>query len=194
MSLAVAVTPPRKRISREEFESMIDAGIFAGQRCELIDGDLIDKMGQKPPHARAIHRTQSAFIKALESERVRIQLPVELRGQDRRWNLPEPDIAVLAEANPEFDRRHPRADETALIIEVADTTARYDLTTKRDLYAHSGAPEYWVLDIPRRTLVVHCDLRADNGTYADIRAFADHETVAFGGSEIAVNDLLPHEV
>ena len=192
MSSAAAIPPPRKRISREEFESMIDAGIFAGQRCELIDGDLIDKMGQKPPHALTIHRTQSRLIRAVGSERVRIQLPIELRGRDRGWSLPEPDVAVLAEPSLDFERRHPRADETILIVEVADTTARYDLTTKRDLYAHSGAPQYWVLDLARRALIVHRDLRADSAAYADIRVVQAHETVPFAGGEIAVEDLLPH--
>ncbi len=189
MSLAAVVTPPRKRISREEFESMIDAGIFAGQRCELIDGDLIDKMGQKPPHSSAIVLAHEAFLRLFNFRRLRAQLPVELRGADRRWNLPEPDLAVLAEANPEYGNRHPRADEMVLIVEVADTTARYDLSTKRDLYAHSGAPEYWVLDLGRRALVVHRELR--DGTYADIRVIATHGTVPFGGGEIAIAELLP---
>jgi hypothetical protein len=35
---------------------MMDAGIFAGQRFELIDGELIDKIRQKPLHVSAIQR------------------------------------------------------------------------------------------------------------------------------------------
>ncbi|MBM3796365.1 MAG: Uma2 family endonuclease [Acidobacteria bacterium] len=119
---------------------------------------------------------------------------IELLGSDRRWNVPEPDLALLGEANPEFSRRHPRADETVLIVEVADTTARYGLSTKRDLYAHSGAPEYWVLDLGRRSVIVHRDLRPDSGTYADTRVVAAHETVLVSGKEIAVTELLPHDV
>ena len=45
---------PRKRFSRSEVEQMSATGFFAGQRFELLDGDLIDKMGQNPPHANSI--------------------------------------------------------------------------------------------------------------------------------------------
>ena len=46
--------PNRKRFTRAEVRSMDEAGLFAGQRLELIEGDLIDKMGQRPPHSSAI--------------------------------------------------------------------------------------------------------------------------------------------
>ena len=47
-------TLPRKKFTRQEVEHLTAEGFFEGQRYELIDGDLIDKMGQKPPHAVAI--------------------------------------------------------------------------------------------------------------------------------------------
>ena len=43
---AATLQPPRKRFTRDEVEQMLDAGLFAGQRFELIDGDLIDKMAR----------------------------------------------------------------------------------------------------------------------------------------------------
>jgi hypothetical protein len=49
---AATLQPPRKRFTRTEVAQMLDAGLFAGQRFELIDGDLIDKMGQNPPHSQ----------------------------------------------------------------------------------------------------------------------------------------------
>jgi hypothetical protein len=52
---------PRKRFSREEVDEMLQAGLFAGERYELIDGDLIDKMGQNPPHGAAIVNIQSRW-------------------------------------------------------------------------------------------------------------------------------------
>ena len=46
--------PRRKRFTRAEVERMLEGGLFEGQRYELIEGDLIDKMGQHPPHAYVI--------------------------------------------------------------------------------------------------------------------------------------------
>jgi hypothetical protein len=43
----------RKRFTRTEVDRMQQLGIFDGQRCELIDGELIDKMGQRTISPRA---------------------------------------------------------------------------------------------------------------------------------------------
>ena len=50
---------PRKRFTRAEVERLERLGAFEGQRYELIDGDLLDKMRQNPRHALAIRRTSS---------------------------------------------------------------------------------------------------------------------------------------
>ncbi len=89
-------------------------------------------------------------------ERVRVQLPILVSGPDQDWSEPEPDVAVTAvDSADEFEDRHPKGRELALVVEVADTTAKYDGTKKRDLYARAEVPEYWVLDISRGVLVVH---------------------------------------
>jgi hypothetical protein len=50
----VADSLRRKRFRRSEVDRMLELGILDGQRCELIDGELIEKLGQNPPHAQAI--------------------------------------------------------------------------------------------------------------------------------------------
>jgi Uma2 family endonuclease len=98
----------------------------------------------------------------------------------------------LIEPNAEFRRRHPRGDELLLVLEVADTTVRYDATTKRDLYARAGVPEYWVLDIPGRRIIAHRKLTA--GRFEEIIAFSDGEIVAPAGRPdltLAVAECLP---
>ena len=49
-----------------------------------------------------------------------------------------PDVATRVRAKSEYRQRHPRAGELLLVVEVADTTLRYDSTAKRDLYARAG--------------------------------------------------------
>jgi Uma2 family endonuclease len=39
-----------------------------------------------------------------------------------------------------------------LVVEVADTTLKYDLEVKRPLYARAGVAELWIVDIDRREL------------------------------------------
>ena len=183
---------PRKQFTRAEVERMMDLGLFAGQRCELIDGDLIDKMGQKPPHSTGIQKIANLLAAVFGIHRLRIQLPIEASTADRERSMPEPDLAVLKAASVDYEQRHPNGDELLLVVEVSDTTAQYDSTTKRDLYARAGVPEYWVLDVRRRVLRIH--RRLSNGQYKEIAEIAETEiarTESLPEVEIQVADLLP---
>jgi Uma2 family endonuclease len=184
---------PRKRFTRSEVDQMLDTGIFAGQRFELIDGELIDKMGQKPPHTSAIQQCMTILLKVFRAELIRVQLPMEAGPADRERSVPEPDLAVLAEAKPDFSRRHPDGRELMLLIEVSDTTLRHDSTRKRDLYARAGVPEYWMLDLNGR-LTVHRRLNAETGKYSNIQSYQEDEAFPMDthpGQRISVSALLP---
>jgi Uma2 family endonuclease len=179
----------RKRFTRGEVDRMQELGIFDGQRCELIDGELIDKMGQNPPHAYAIQRLFAWLIGLFGPDRLRIQSPIELKSGDSDWSLPEPDVAVLAEARGEYGKRHPRGDELHLLVEVADTSLRQDLTTKRDLYARASVGEYWVLDLQSRRLIVHRN--PADGEYQLTAILNEDDFASSSGRTIAVRELLP---
>jgi Uma2 family endonuclease len=63
-----------------------------------------------------------------------------------------------------------------LVVEVADTTLSFDLTTKAALYARAGIVEYWVLDVPGRRLIVH--RHPQLGKYTTILIYSEQESVA----------------
>lgn len=171
---------------------MLGAGLFAGQRYELIDGDLINKMGQGSRHAFGIRMCGDWLLGIFEPRRVQIQLPMEAAEDERKLSLPEPDVAVLAEWKTEYQNRHPYGHETLLAVEVADTTTRFDLTRKAIMYARAGVREYWVLDIVRRLLNVH---QQPEGTlYRDIHIYSENDTVSMEGRSktVRMGDLLPN--
>ena len=117
-----AVEPqPRKKFTRAEVDMLQSTGIFEGRRYELIDGDLIEKMGQIPPHAFALQLVLDWLVRLLPGNRIRVQSPMEASGKDRELSVPEPDFAVLREVTRECRRRTPRGDELSLVIEVSDT-------------------------------------------------------------------------
>ena len=195
--MAAAVLPPleeigfdaRKRFTCVEFQRMLDSGIFADQRFELIDGELIDKMGQNPPHAGTIQLVLEWLISLFGPALVRGQLPLNAAVQDQERNVPEPDIAVLVEKKPDFIRRHPRGNELLLVVEVAETSLLRDLTTKRDLYARAEVPEYWVIDLNCRSIIVHRSPAA--GAYTHVSTLAENETIELEGHSIHIAKLLP---
>lgn len=179
----------RKRFTREEFELLTENGAFAGRRFELIDGDLIDKMGQNGPHALAMRLLLKWLSRLLDGDLISSQLPLQLVGEDGRFSLPEPDFAILRK--PILEARHPRANEILLAIEVSDTTIAFDRSRKAALYAHSNVPEYWVLDLNRRALIVHRD--SDGVEYRSIQIHSAEDSVTFPGRSegVKVAELLP---
>jgi Uma2 family endonuclease len=195
MSAAILPASPaadslrRKRFTRSEVDRMQELGIFDGQRCELIDGELIDKMGQNPPHAQAIRNLFAWLAAIFGVGRVQMQLPIEASSRDSEWSLPEPDIAVLAETGGEYGKRHPRGDELLLIVEVADASLRQDLTKKRDLYARASAGEYWVLDLQSRRLIVHRN--PADGEYRESAILNEDDLASISGHTVAVREFLP---
>lgn len=184
---------PRKRFTRAEVQQMMNVGLFAGQRYELIDGDLIDKMGQNPPHASAIRLLLELLAGIFGLKRVQVQLPVEVSTEDRERSMPEPDLAVLAaDSSTLYRDRHPRGDELLLVVEVADSTLTHDATTKRDLYARAGVPEYWILDLKRRTLMIH--RKPIHGAYQEVSVLVESAPASIEAQPAArllVADMLP---
>ena len=62
---------------------------------------------------------------------------------------------MLLRHRPERYRHgHPNAADILLLIEVSDTTLKFDLGAKLRLYAAHGIPEVWVVDLIARKL--HC--------------------------------------
>jgi Uma2 family endonuclease len=181
--------PPRKRFTRAEVEQMLEAGLSLVERCELIDGDLIDKMGQNPPHAAAIRLIADSFFEIFGQGRVLVQAPIEVAAPEQQWTWPEPDVAVLAHASLEYQQRHPRGDELLVLVEVADTTVRQDAFKKRDIYARAGVPEYWVLAIGPRRLIVYRHLA--QGSYGETLVLSETGEVSLGSHSIPMSRLLP---
>ena len=68
---------------------------------------------------------------------------------------PQPDFAVLQWRADDYTSRTPSAADTLLVIEVADSTLRYDRDVKRRFCAEAGVPEFWVVDAHGRQILVH---------------------------------------
>jgi Uma2 family endonuclease len=122
-------------------------------------------------------------------DRVRSQAPVDASATDRERNLPEPDVAVLSEWRAEFGLRQPRGNELIVAIEVSDTTLYSDTTGKRDLYARAGVPEYWVIDLNARRVMVYRSV--SEGIYTQVSIAGENESVTLEGHSIAAARLLP---
>ena len=168
--------PRRKRWTRAEYEELSSCGLLGQQHLELIEGELIDKMGKKQPHVNSVALLLGWLIRIFGERFVLQEAPIDVAPEDNPTNEPEPDLVVMKRDLSHFKCVRPGPQDLQLLIEVADSTLGFDRTVKAALYARAGIVEYWVLDIQGRRMIVHRDPQA--GRYASIAGYSSEESVA----------------
>ena len=185
--------PKPLRWSKRQFRRLLDVFGVDRLRVELVDGELIQMPPQNEPHTYAILRVEAALRKTLGRRYVlRIQMPLDLAGPHE----PEPDVLVI-KGSLRDQRKHPkRAD---LIVEVSDSTLRYDRIRKGSLYASVGIRDYWVVNLIDEVLEVYREpVRAPSGhgdwKYDSVRLLRRNAVVtplAAPRARIRVAQILP---
>ncbi len=191
-SRPVPLDPPRKRWTRAECAVLEASGLWEQQKLELVEGELISKLGKKRPHVNSVALLAGWLVQIFGFRFVNLAAPIDVAPEDNPTNEPEPDLIVLTRESSQFRSANPRPEDLRLVIEIADTSLTFDLTTKAALYARAGITEYWVPDVTCRRLLVHRDAKASG--YASIVAYGEHESVAPLASpqaEFRVADAFP---
>ncbi|MCI0458138.1 MAG: Uma2 family endonuclease [Gemmataceae bacterium] len=146
--------PPERfhRLTVDQYQRMAEAGILTpSHRVELLDGWLVKKMPQNPPHAVVIEYTREALRELLPQEwQTRDQKPIVLSE-----SVPEPDLVVARGPLSRYEERHPRPAEIALVVEVADSSLPEDRAYKGPLYARARLPISWIINIGERQVEVY---------------------------------------
>jgi Uma2 family endonuclease len=186
--------PEPRRWTREEYLRTSEAGVFDGRpRVERFDWQIVEMPAQNNPHATAVPKCFLAAHRVFggtHSVRVAATLAVGPSSD------PEPDVAVVEWA---VQQRCDPPDAAVLVIEVSDTTLRYDLGAKANLYASVRLSDYWVVDVRGRQVYVHRNPIPDPAARFGHR-YTAVSTIPESGSitplvaahaQISVKDLLP---
>jgi Uma2 family endonuclease len=149
----------RHRYTVEEYLRMGEAGILrADERVELIEGEIAEMAPIGSRHAGTVKQLGALVMKASAGHAiVSVQDPIVLGPR----SAPQPDLALLRARDDFYKASHPQAQDVLLVIEVADTTQRYDRQVKVPLYARHGIPEVWIVDLESNALHVFRDPSAD---------------------------------
>lgn len=149
MTLLDRIEPERiRRLRRIEYDRLVALGMFDDERVELLHGVIVRMSPQGTRHAWCIRRLTQLLVPALVGRAdVQVQLPFVADDDSE----PEPDLSVVPVV--ETEDAHP--DRALLVIEVADASLQTDLGVKVPLYAASGVPEVWVVDVGRGVVHVH---------------------------------------
>lgn len=149
----VAIEPVPHLFTVEDYHAMAEAGVFEPDaRVELIEGVILEMAPIGPPHASSVDRLTMMLAGAAAGRAIiRVQGPVEANPRSE----PQPDLTVLAARDDFYAGAHPRPDDILWVIEVSDTTLRFDRRVKLPMYARSGIAEVWIVDVKGATLEVH---------------------------------------
>jgi Uma2 family endonuclease len=182
------VASPRsqlRRFTRTEYDRLIALGFFRRERIELIHGTIVKMSPIGPPHRVVVDRlTRHLVPRLIDRALVSIQQPFAAWDESE----PEPDVSVVPLGDYSVD--HP--GQALLIIEVADSSLDEDRETKAPLYAASGVPEYWIVNLVEKVVEIYTD--PADGRYRNSRRARSRETVAPGAFPdvvMSVADLLP---
>jgi Uma2 family endonuclease len=176
LSPPIPQNPPRKRWTRAECDAVEAAGIFDLEQIELIEGELIDKMGKNRPHVDAAALLIGWLIRIFGARFVNVEAPIDVAPEDNPTNQPQPDLIVLNRQYSGFRSAIPQPKDLDLVVEIADSSIGFDLTVKAALYARAGIVEYWVLDLAGHRLIVHRN--PQGGRYESVSSYDENETLA----------------
>lgn len=172
----------------EDYHRMVDAGLLEGRAVEFLHGEIVDMSPEGAPHAAASSDAGDYLSGLLGSRaQVRQSKPITI---PTLVSEPEPDLAIVRRLGRGYRQRHPTPENVYWVVEYAQTSLSKDLDDKKRLYAEAGIPEYWVVNLRDRTLLVF--RQPADGTYRFEQTLSRGELapLAFPDLVIAVDRLL----
>lgn len=178
--------------SLEEWHDLVNSGVLAGKRVELLEGEIIEMSPEGIPHRNTNYKVVKYLRKLLdELAEVYESHPITLDNSPHsRASEPEPDIAIVRLPESIYDTHHPYPGDIYWLIEISNETLTKDLEQKTITYASNGIPEYWVIDLNNNQLIVHT--QPQNNSYTQVVQYkvGTISPLAFPKIVIAINRLL----
>lgn len=151
-----------------------------GNRYEVINGVLYMSTAPSAFHQWIHRQTFLQLLRQLEEPGIGLVLyaPIGLFMPD--VEAVQPDLLVIRAEDREQIRDRRIYAVPALIVEIlSPSNAAYDLEIKRQIYAHSGVPEYWAFRPAIRDALIYSDPDSTTGDYRTVTQVpADGELIS----------------
>jgi Uma2 family endonuclease len=161
---------PRRRFTIPEVEAMVAAGILDGdERVELIGGELVPMSPEGSRHELMKEAINRRWCR-VAPEAIGLIPETTFRLSEDTYLEPDfvlyPSEAGLIGLSP---------TNALLVLEIAESSRRYDMGRKAKLYASFGVRELWVVDAARLTTRVFST--PSRKGYLDTSDFAADEQI-----------------
>jgi Uma2 family endonuclease len=179
-----AIDPASIRpLKRVEYDRLVHLGVFEDERVELLYGTIVRMSPINEPHNDAMARLTELLVLALHT-RARLRPASSFAAGE--YSQPEPDLLLV-----ERKKFEGRPDRAFLVIEISESSLSTDRKIKKNLYAESGVPEYWIVNLVNRRIEVY-DTIVD-ARYSRSTLYGPGESIrigAFPDVTIAVDDVI----
>ena len=169
-----------------DWHELVNAGILAEHRVELLEGAIIEMSPEGPMHSSTNYAVVKYFRELLQDRAIiREAHPITLDTSE-----PEPDIAVVQPPYTNYFTRHPYPQDIYWLVEISHKTLKLDLEQKSSIYARNGIAEYWVIDLVHHSLIVHT--QPNDNSYSQIQTITSGtiSAQAFPQVAFAVDQIL----
>jgi Uma2 family endonuclease len=147
---------PRRRFTVTEVEAMVAAGIMEeDERVELIGGELVPMSAKGNRHEVIKSELNDRWVRA-RPDHVRLTPETTFRLSEDTYL--EPDFVIFDQTSGLTGLT---GDTVLLVVEIADSSLRYDTGRKAALYASFGVRELWVIEAVAMSVHVFRDPSAD---------------------------------
>ena len=180
---------PRHRFDVTAYHRMGAAGVLgSAPRVELIEGEILEMSPSDARHINTVIRL-TMLLAGAAGKRARVSIHNPVRLDDR--SEPEPDIALLRPVSAQAKDETPAPPDILLLVEIADSSLRYDKQIKLPLYARHGIPEVWLVDLDQR--IVEVPRAPSRGRYTQVSLSGEGDMLAASSLEqqFAETDILP---
>ncbi|MGK7886755.1 MAG: Uma2 family endonuclease [Crocosphaera sp.] len=172
--------------SIDEWHELVNSGILEGKPVELLEGEIIEMSPEGIEHSYT-NQSVSDYLRNLLKGKAQIREyhPITLDNSE-----PEPDIAIVQLPETIYRHHHPYPQDIYWLIEVSNKTLKKDLEQKIITYARNGVPEYWVIDLKNKNLIVHTQIK--NSRYSQITEYLSGKITsqAFTDLEIDLKKII----
>ena len=184
-----AVLAGKRRFTVDECFVMLEVGVLhEDDRIELIDGELLIMAPIGEYHVGGNIWLNRLLIQVL-GDRALVQSQCPIYLSDR--SAPEPDIAVVR-WRPITESSISFPPDVYLVVEIADSSLRYDSGLKLARYAAAGIPEVWIANLRAREVVSYSN--PAGSVYTTVRTYRSGDSIspgAFPDVSLAVDEFMP---